>query len=67
MATDAGDHLGLVGRAALAQGICLDVRVEQLIRIQSSSQAAGTVNIPACVGARAPIAGVLLLIVRAKN
>ena len=34
MAAHDGDHLGLVGRSALAQGIGLDILIEQLVRVQ---------------------------------
>ena len=34
MAAQAGDHLRLVGRSTLAQGVGLDVLVEQLVGVQ---------------------------------
>ena len=34
MTAQAGDHLRLIGRATLAQGVGLDVLVEQFVRIQ---------------------------------
>ena len=34
MAAHGGDHLGLVGRSALAQGIGLYILIEQLVRVQ---------------------------------
>ena len=34
MAAHGGDHLGLVGRPVLAQGIGLHILIEQLVRVQ---------------------------------